>query len=448
METQIEILQSFFENLHEIVYMSDMNTYELYYMNQKARRCFGLDPDESLKGRKCYELLQGRNSPCPFCTNDKLQSGEYFEWVYYNPVLQRHFAVKNTMILQEEHRIRVELAIDMSTEAQQKNTIREFESNEQLLNEALRIALSCYDEQEEPLQVFISYIGSKLGGERMYIFEGPEGGCVDNTYEWCAPGVEPQIQNLQKVPWEVVEIWYRSFRRGEHVIIYDLEETRERDPEMYRTLKPQGIQSLSVCPIVTNDQIVGFFGVDNPPLNNLYHISTILDIMSHFILCMFHRRDLLDRLERMSYYDQLTGALNRHGLARTVQQLQPDVSVGLIYCDVMGLKHINDTRGHEEGDALLCRAFGFLTVQGQGRPVYRLGGDEFMVLCEDVDRVTFDEIVRRINDQSGPNGVAMAVGYVWKERLGDDFQSLLSKADQKMYLDKYSRRLQGQICRE
>ena len=121
MESQLEVMKKFLEPLHEIVYMADMDTYELYYMNGQARRCFGLEPDEPLEGEKCYALLQGRDTPCPFCTNDKLQCGAFYEWVYYNSALQRHFAVKDTMVQQEDRRIRVELSFDMSTEAQQKN---------------------------------------------------------------------------------------------------------------------------------------------------------------------------------------------------------------------------------------------------------------------------------------------------------------------------------------
>ena len=295
-------------------------------------------------------------------------------------------------------------------------------------------------------RAFLSYMGGKLGGDRMYIFEGTEGNTVTNTYEWCKPGVESQLANLQAVPWEAVRRWYAAFHRGEHVILYNVEEIREHEPELYQVLQPQAIHSLIACPIVSHDRVMGFFGMDNPPLNNLYHISTILDIMSNFILCMFHRRDLLGRLERMSYYDQLTGALNRHGLARTLEQMDPEESVGILYCDVMGLKHINDTLGHEHGDALLRRAYQFLVERCQGQPVYRLGGDEFMVLCEDVDRLTFNAIVQAVSEQEGR--VDMAMGSVWKERVGDSFYALLSQADQEMYDDKHYRRLQGQICRE
>lgn len=440
MEENMLFLERFFENLEEIVYTADMDTYELCYMNRKARNAFGIENMKDICGKKCYAILQGRTTPCPFCTNKLLKVNEYFEWMYYSEVLGRQFALKNTMLLVNDRRIRIELALDMSVENQQKKTIQEYESNEKLLNEALQLALGCTREDEKPLQVFLSYIGKRLDCERMYIFEGNEKGGVDNTYEWCAEGVEPQIQNLQDVPWEVVEIWYRSFYQGKHVVIYDLEEIREDDPEMYRTLKPQGIHSLIVCPIVYKDEILGFFGVDNPPEYNMYHISTILDIMSHFILCMVHRRDLLERLERMSYCDQLTGALNRHALTRIVHHMKPDESVGVIYCDVMGLKQINDTQGHDAGDKLIQNAYRFLLERAGTHRVFRLGGDEFIILCEKVSKEAFDLLTHRVNNQTGEDAVSMAVGAVWQEHIGNGFSDLLTRADYAMYRDKKQRR--------
>ena len=331
----------------------------------------------------------------------------------------------------------------LSVKKKKKHTIREYENNEHLLNEALRLALSCNDEEEDPIQIFLTFLGEKLECGRMYIFEGPDGGAVDNTYEWCAPDVAPEIQNLQQVPYEVVALWYRMFHQGKNVVIYDLEEIRKEDPEMYRTLKPQGISSLVVSPIVYKDTILGFYGVDNPPSHSLSHISFLLDIIGHFIVCMIQRRGLVRRLERMSYHDQLTKAFNRHALTRTMEKLQyEDIKVGMIYCDIMGLKQVNDTLGHDEGDRLICEAYQFLKERGKGYPIFRLGGDEFMVLCEGIEYAQLMELVGEISRQDDSGSVKLAVGYAWRGENELDFSQLLLKADQAMYEDKKKRREQ------
>ena len=98
------------------VYISDMETYELLYLNQASCKVLGA-PVEKFVGRKCYEVIQGRTSPCPFCTNAKLTENAFYEWEFQNPVLERTFMIKNRIVNWEGRRTRLELSHDMySTE--------------------------------------------------------------------------------------------------------------------------------------------------------------------------------------------------------------------------------------------------------------------------------------------------------------------------------------------
>ena len=83
---------------------------------------------------------------------------------------------------------------------------------------------------DQSLEVLLEHLGKALNGERTYIFERNETGGDDNTYEWVAHGVQPEKDNLQNVPPEVCAFWYKSFRIGKHIVIKDLEDTRENDP--------------------------------------------------------------------------------------------------------------------------------------------------------------------------------------------------------------------------
>lgn len=111
------------------IYISDMDTYELLYLNHNACETLKKIPAQVL-GHKCYEVIQGRNAPCPFCTNDKLREEEDYDWEFDNPVLKKTFIIKNRTINWEGHRARIELSHDMqSTEYklakkdQEKNAI-------------------------------------------------------------------------------------------------------------------------------------------------------------------------------------------------------------------------------------------------------------------------------------------------------------------------------------
>lgn len=94
------------------VYISDMDTYELLYLNKESCKTLQGPPSEFV-GRKCYEVIQGRTSPCPFCTNSKLTRDKFYEWEFFNPILDRTFLIKNRMIDWNGHRSRIELSHDM-----------------------------------------------------------------------------------------------------------------------------------------------------------------------------------------------------------------------------------------------------------------------------------------------------------------------------------------------
>ena len=78
-----------------------------------------------------------------------------------------------------------------------------------------------------------------------------------NTFEWCASGIEPQIQNLQKIPVCLMQNWVETFIQKKNIIIYDLEEIAEETPQEYEILKPQNIHALIAVPIYTNHKFIG-----------------------------------------------------------------------------------------------------------------------------------------------------------------------------------------------
>lgn len=94
------------------IYISDMDTYELLYLNKESCQTLHA-PKGQLLGRKCYEVIQGRTSPCPFCTNHYLTTDEFYEWEFFNPVLDRTFMIKNRVINWNGHKARIEMSHDM-----------------------------------------------------------------------------------------------------------------------------------------------------------------------------------------------------------------------------------------------------------------------------------------------------------------------------------------------
>ncbi len=182
----------------------------------------------------------------------------------------------------------------------QGRMMRSVQNLEAIINEGLRIAL-LEKTPDRSLEVLLGYLGKALDGERTYIFERNESGGDDNTYEWVADGIRPEKENLQNVPPEVCANWYQRFRVGEHIVIKDLEHIQEQDPLMYERLAPQGIHSLVVVPLYDDGEVVGFYGVDDPPAESLDYASNMLQITAHFIVSSLRRRNLVRELQDRSY---------------------------------------------------------------------------------------------------------------------------------------------------
>ena len=97
----------------------------------------------------------------------------------------------------------------------------------------------------------------------------------------------------------------------------------------------------------------------------------------------------------------------------------------------MGLKKINDTQGHQAGDRLLLRACRCLKEELKEYALFRIGGDEFLVLCPGIEH---EELLRRmeaVKRKGEEQEARMAVGCVWSPDGRTDLDRLIAKADEK-----------------
>lgn len=425
----------FFENANELAYVSDMDSYEILYMNKKAMEAYGISSVEELKGKKCYEVFYGNSAPCAVCNNEKLSEGDFIEWKYFNPVLGQYFLLMDTMAEEDGRRCHFELAIDISENEGSRQTLNRHESMEAHINAGIKQA-TCEPDPDKSIDIILEFLGKELNGERAYIFEKNSMGGDDNTYEWTAAGVTSEKENLQNVPPEVCANWYRYFNENKSVMYDDIEKIRDNDPLVYETLKNQDIHSIVVVPLYEDYQVIGFYGIDNPPKQNLDDTLNMLQIVGYFISSMLKRRDMLNQLREMSLCDQLTKLGNRHAMDEYIVNVQRDKSIGIVYCDITGLKRTNDTLGHKMGDQLICRSADSLKSAFGEYGLFRIGGDELLAICVDIDEETLQSRVELLRKKAVENSVNLAIGAIRVEQLEGDLQKLISEAEHMMYQEK------------
>ena len=286
------------------------------------------------------------------------------------------------------------------------------------------------------INFMLKSIGEFTDAGRAYVFETSENHTSTNTYEWCAPGIHPEKENLQNLPPEVCANWYRCFEDGKVIVIRDLEDIKESDPLQYENLKRQGIHSLVVVPLYYNGEVIAFYGVDNPPPMFLDYSHDMLEITGSFLISCLKRRKLLAKLFELSYTDALTKLGNRFALSEYVKRINQTQSVLVVYCDITGLKRVNDLQGHEAGDMLIRNACECLRQVFKGYGLFRIGGDELLVICPDITREVADKQVTKLRSTMKEHSVNVAVGKVWLEEMGNDLEHSVIEAEKRMYEDK------------
>jgi diguanylate cyclase (GGDEF)-like protein len=163
-----------------------------------------------------------------------------------------------------------------------------------------------------------------------------------------------------------------------------------------------------------------------------------------------------DRMAWLAHTDPLTGALNRRGLHGALQPLLEGASLqspqALYLLDLDGFKLVNDTHGHEVGDALLIEVVRRLHAVLRGQDlVARTGGDEFVVVAAGLISAAQAEIVgNKLMQAFGSDfdvlgcccHVGVTVGYVLIPADGRDADALLRYADAAMYAGKQAGKCQ------
>jgi two-component system, cell cycle sensor histidine kinase and response regulator CckA len=126
------------------------------------------------------------------------------------------------------------------------------------------ISLLFSPELDDPLDDLLALVGEGMGVSRAYLFQlRRDGRRMDNTHEWCAPDVRPEIDGLQDVSAEHFPWWMERLRSGEGVVASALSDLPD-DAEAERTLlAAQGIEAVLVLPLRSSSgELLGFMGFD------------------------------------------------------------------------------------------------------------------------------------------------------------------------------------------
>ncbi len=139
-------------------------------------------------------------------------------------------------------------------------------------------------------------------------------------------------------------------------------------------------------------------------------------------------------LKKLSYEDSLTGLYNRNKFNEILDIKQYGNFLGVACFDLNGLKEINDKFGHSAGDELICLTAVQLKKFFNGK-VYRTGGDEFVVVDNEMCKEEFDIAIELTRKMMQENGISCSIGACWRTS-NCNIKEQFDRADELMYIEK------------
>lgn len=289
--------------------------------------------------------------------------------------------------------------------------------------------------KESTIDEILQIICEFYQAERCYVLDlDMDNKKVNGIFEYGKRHDDIHIENMVRLCLGHTDLINQFFENQKSYYIEDVTHEIPYTSPIYASFMQQKIHSIIVVPFMDHKQIKGVFAVDNPKQN--YYQKDFLESLCFFIKTAMEREKEKTKLKNLSYVDSLTYAQNRNHFNEYIEQNRNKElhSLGVIYLDLNGLKEINDKMGHIAGDTLIISASYALQEIFLDNS-YRVGGDEFVVIEQDVSELLFFDQYAKLLKRMKELEISVATGCVWKETCSN-LSETLQEADQKMYEDK------------
>lgn len=256
--------------------------------------------------------------------------------------------------------------------------------------------------------------------EMIYVFPPQE----DSRQEQVRAAAQELIQKADRFP------------KGESILV-DMRSRKHR-PSMkdQENLKTKEVESMMLVPIADSEKnMIGILGSVNMRLK--WNNTDFLEMIAHNFMMALENISSYQIIEQMGTMDALTGLKNRNSYQLAIAKAG-DIT-GCVYLDANGLHELNNAQGHAAGDAMLQAVSKELQAAFGTSDTYRIGGDEFVALCRDIDSETMQQQASRLCARIDEQGYHVSVGMAWRDTPPSSavaLNSLVTEAEQEMYTDK------------
>lgn len=250
---------------------------------------------------------------------------------------------------------------------------------------------------------------------RCYIYEIEKESIV-KVFEVCSDLIEKNAYRTHKEPLSVIKSYLEHMSRSESVVISDIETLEGENLELYTINKAQGIRTCIFCPIIVDQKLIGFIGLDNPKMESLElgaeFVNRIVSSISFYIMSQIKNRKTIKKLHYESKETDGLKNLSRISLNLTSRLLNNAETLGLVYC------HLHDKEANLE--LLMREAYIFINNYYSHDSIYSIGEEDFVIICKNIGEEHFYNLYEQL--QKSTEHLQFITSASWKDR-NIDFNS-------------------------
>lgn len=216
---------------------------------------------------------------------------------------------------------------------------------------------------------------------------------------------------------------------------------------------PEGhmrLDNVMFAPLIIDQQAVGLIGLANKKGGFIQRDVDFVSSLGEIAAVALRNSRNLESIQYLSFHDQLTGLYNRHYFVNEIKRLEGsrEYPIAIVSADLDGLKEINDTFGHGDGDQYLQNCASVLKeVLRSYDLLARVGGDEFVLVLPRTNQAAGEEILKRIrqnienyNKMQEVLPLKISMGLAVSNNSNYSLEETYHKADRIMYKNKLKRK--------
>lgn len=284
---------------------------------------------------------------------------------------------------------------------------------------------------ENGIRKMMNRLGDLLSADHVLLVE-EDATLLRFSYSWDKRMAPSLAREIKPFPRDETRLVYERFIKNPVFLVEDAAEfCREAD---YAPRLPN-LKRLIFARLRLDDRFYGYLEVINPAPEQMEKALPLLRELVRYFAILLRNRNLMQRIDRLIKVGPLTGVMNRRGLLDSLKDL-PAGTYAFFFGDLNGLKETNDKLGHDAGYRLIQSAASVFVHSCPTNAVFRMGGDEFLMIQAVQDEQEASAINDRLHDRFRAAGISISIGFSMAALPAANINTVLVEADCHMYKEK------------